>query len=275
MPELEPARKPDRHCLLIDQGSSRIKWIGAMWSARTDNWNLDVTTFGEGDLDDFTTVLGSGQMQPPEEVLLSSVASDDGLAALERAIAEGSSAKTIRLQSAPHTCGISNGYRNPDQLGDDRWMAIVGGASHYGLPLVVMDLGTASTLDAVDQDGRHLGGLIFPGPATMSDSLETGTVMEVGAAGLAGRPDSRPGEAQTETRAAINRGIVTAQAGALHQFINWFRDKLNSEQEKNLKVLITGGAANVILAMSDYQLTHDPLLVFKGMLCSRYGSGEH
>ena len=61
----------------------------------------------------------------------------------------------------------------------------------------------------------------------------------------------------------------------MHQFIDWFRDKLNSEDEKNLKVLITGGAANVILAMSDYQLTHDPLLVFKGMLCSRYGSGEH
>jgi type III pantothenate kinase len=275
MPELEPARKPDRHCLLIDQGSSRIKWIGAMWSARTENWSLDVTTFGEGDLDDFTTAIDKGVMQPPEEVLLSSVASDERMAALESAIAERFSAKSIRLQSAPQTCGVKNGYRNPDQLGDDRWMAIVGGASHYGLPFVVMDIGTASTLDAVDPDGRHLGGLIFPGPATMSDSLETGTDMEVGVPGRAGRLETTPGEAQAETSAAIYWGIVTAQTGALHQFIDWFRDKLNSEDEKNLKVLITGGAANVILAMSDYQLTHDPLLVFKGMLCSRYGSGEH
>jgi type III pantothenate kinase len=53
----------------------------------------------------------------------------------------------------------------------DRWLAIVGAAHTYGMPVVIWDLGTATTLDAVDEQGQHRGGLIYPGPETMLNSL--------------------------------------------------------------------------------------------------------
>lgn len=274
MPELEPARKPDRYCLLVDQGNSRLKWISAIWTNRSQNWGLDVTTFGEGAVEDFAAVLDAGDIHPPEEILICSVSSDENQASLRNLLAGRSSAQLTRVRSQARTCGISNGYRDPEQLGDDRWMAIVGAACHHGAPLVVMDLGTASTLDAVDQDGRHLGGLIIPGPGTMMDSLGLETSLEINRPEFPGRLDCALGEPQAETQAAIRWGIATAQTSTLHEFITRTKAGLNDASEKNLRVLITGGAADVIIKQSDHRLIHDPLLVFKGMLRSRFGHGE-
>lgn len=274
MPELEPQRGPDRHCLLIDQGNSRIKWIGAVWSAKSSNWDLDVTTFGEGDVKALQSVLDSGDMLPPEEVLLTSVASEDRAAEVELAVAAHSAARVVRLRTEVETCDVRNGYRDPAKLGVDRWMAVVGAARHHGLPLVVMDLGSATTLDAVDARGRHLGGLILPGPDAMLGALKSDTALDLSNAGLDSRRKCAAGEAQRETLRAIEGGIVTAQLGALEQFVEWFRKRLGNGSGGELKIVVTGGAAGAILRQSDYQLTHDPLLLFKGMLLSRFGPGE-
>lgn len=274
MPELEPSRPPDRHCLLIDQGSSRVKWISAVWHAMSGNWNLDVTSFGEGEVADFEAAMESGEMIPPEEVLLTSVASDERIKALEGAIGSCTSAKILRLCSEAEACGIRNGYRKPQSLGSDRWMAILAGAVHHGVPMVVMDLGTASTLDAVDEAGKHLGGLILPGPMTMLNALAGSTAVS-----FKTEPDPQgirrtSGEAQRETQAAIEGGVVTAQTGALGVFLDWFEQQLGEGKSAEIKTVVTGGAAGAILRQSVCQLTHDPLLVFRGMLLARFGPGE-
>lgn len=265
---------PDRHCLLIDQGNSRVKWIGAVWSAMSRNWDLDVTTFAEGPVEALEATLDSGDMLPPEEVLLASVAPEQRAAEVELVVAAHSAAGVVRLRSQAEACGIRNGYRDPAKLGVDRWMAVLGGAEHHGLPLVVMDLGSATTLDAVDARGRHLGGLILPGPAAMLGALEAGTALDLSKASLGARRKCAAGEAQGETLRAIEGGIVTAQIGALEQFVRWFRKRLGNGSGGELKIVVTGGAAGAILRQSDYQLTHDPLVVFKGMLLSRYGRGD-
>ncbi len=274
MPEMEPPRLPDRYCLLIDQGNSRLKWIVAIWTASSGQWDLDVTTFGEGNIEDLEAFFDSGEMQPPEEILVCSVASPDRCSGLRKAISRHSSADLRRVQSEEKTCGISNGYHDPQKLGDDRWMAVVGAACHYGLPLVVMDLGTATTLDAVDDQGRHIGGLIIPGPGTMLKSLDAGTALNVNPVKFPGRLDARSGEPQRETGAGIQWGVVSAQTSLLQEFTRRVRESLSEESKKNLKVLLTGGAANVIIEQSDCQLIHDPLLVFKGILCNRFGPGK-
>jgi pantothenate kinase type III len=88
------------------------------------------------------------------------------------------------------------------------------------------------------------------------------------------RPKRRAGQAQADTRSAVEGGVVTSQAGALHAFVRWFEQSLGENGARELKVLVTGGGAGVILGQSDYQLTHDPLLVFKGMLICRFGPGD-
>lgn len=274
MPEMEPAPLRERHCLLVDQGSSRIKWITAIWSQMSGHWDLDVTSFGEGGIEQLESALDSGELLPPGEVLLTSVASAGEREDVEDVLAMGTAAEVTRMISGRETLGIRNGYRKPEALGADRWMAVLAAAHHHGLPAVVMDLGTATTLDAVDHRRRHHGGLILPGPASMRRALESGTALESATEDGQRRPGTRSGQAQRETQRAIAGGIVTAQCGALAQFLRWFKKRLGNGSAGELKVVVTGGAAGAILGRSDYQLIHDPLLVFRGMLLSRYGPGE-
>ena len=77
--------------------------------------------------------------------------------------------------------GLSNGYDHPSRLGADRWVAMVGawhrmlGAGGAPRPLVVVMVGTAVTVEAIDATGKFLGGFILPGHGIMLRALETGT----------------------------------------------------------------------------------------------------
>ena len=126
--------------------------------------------------------------------------------------------------------------------------------------------GPASTLDAVDSSGQHLGGLIIPGPGTMLDSLgaKTGISIESEIAGA--RLKREAGEPQKATREAIESGIASAQIGALNSFLEKVKSSLSKEEAAKLKIVATGGGSTSILLPTEHQLIHDPLLVFKGML---------
>src|SRR5205085_12643161 len=82
--------------------------------------------------------------------------------------------------SAARACGVTNGYDHPNRLGVDRWVALIG-AWHRVLaqgaprPALVVMVGTAVTVDALDETGRFLGGDILPGFGLMLRALEMGT----------------------------------------------------------------------------------------------------
>ena len=82
--------------------------------------------------------------------------------------------------STASACGVTNGYDHPNRLGVDRWVALIG-ARHRVLergaarPVLVVMVGTAVTVDALDETGRFLGGLILPGFGLMLRALEMGT----------------------------------------------------------------------------------------------------
>ena len=82
--------------------------------------------------------------------------------------------------SSAHAGGVTNGYEHPNRLGVDRWVALIG-ARHRVLargaprPALVVMVGTAVTVDALDETGRFLGGLILPGFGLMLRALEMGT----------------------------------------------------------------------------------------------------
>lgn len=134
----------------------------------------------------------------------------------------------VRAQA--QQCGVSNGYDHPDQLGADRWAALIGARGlHRGDCLVVM-CGTATTVDLLRADGRFEGGLILPGLDLMRDALAMGTAdLPVAAGNCVDQPRN--------TFDAIASGAVQATAGAIERM---FRQL---DPARDPLCLISGGAA--------------------------------
>jgi type III pantothenate kinase len=244
--------------LLIDMGNTRLKWI---WASGDE---LDAESAASGDFDTFRNACRVAAADRPDSVLLSSVAGEEPSRAVVRFCAAHWGARTQILKSRPEQGGVRNAYGDPEALGVDRWLAIVGAVSRHGKPVVVWDLGTATTLDAVDPDGRHLGGLILPGPETMLRSLRRETRLQVPEEL---RPDECDGTAEgvapgLNTSSAIRNGVFAAQLGALNQFLR----NLGWGGERSPLVVATGGAAEAVLARCHFEYRHDPWLVFRGML---------
>jgi type III pantothenate kinase len=238
--------------LLIDIGNSCIKWAWAQGS------ELETERSGQGDFAALERACRPDAASRPDEVLLASVAEADRA----RQVAE---LCTVRWDAAPRILcsreeqgGVHNGYAEPAQLGVDRWLAVVGAVARYGKPIVVWDLGTATTLDAVDASGHHLGGWILPGPATMLDSLARDTRLKAPPA-LEDLTAIEPGRATAE---CIRNGVLAAQVGALNQFMKRIEDRIGN----NPRLVVAGGAAAAVLANQDIEHTRDPWLVFRGML---------
>jgi type III pantothenate kinase len=237
--------------LLIDQGNTRLKWVLAR------DGEIEENSAGHGDLEAFIQAWGHDASALPGSVLISSVAGREDAQVLAEFCESRWSLQAQLLESTAQRGGVRNAYREPTMLGVDRWLAIVGAVARHGKPVVIWDLGTATTLDAVDEIGQHLGGMIYPGPATMLGSLGRGTKLVVpvdleGAGVTPGR----------STAACISNGVFSAQVGALNQFLRSISEEMGGAP----MLVVTGGAASQILPLLDFECIHDPWLVFRGML---------
>lgn len=247
--------------LLIDMGNTRLKWI---WAA---DGEIDPSTFGRGNREDFLLRCKPPGNGRPVRVLVSSVAESARTARIVSDCEARWDAPVAGMKTLGSQDGVINAYEDPATLGIDRWLAIVGAAHAYGTPVVVMDLGTATTLDAVDQQRRHLGGLILPGPALMLESLASATAMPVpadfGDSEAISQTAKIPGVGPTaSTSEAIREGVFAAQIGALNQFMRHVSRKTGEAPE----LVLTGGGAEGILDRLESRPVFDPWLVFKGML---------
>ncbi|NJD33969.1 MAG: type III pantothenate kinase [Betaproteobacteria bacterium] len=132
------------------------------------------------------------------------------------------------LASTAAACGVRNGYDTPQQLGADRWAALIGArAAHSGACIVVM-AGTASTIDALDDSGLFRGGLILPGLSLMHAALARNTADLPHASG---RFQPLP----TNTDDAIVSGAIHATLGAI--------ERMRRTLGANPLCLLSGGAA--------------------------------
>ena len=246
--------------LLIDHGNTRLKWVLAI------NGEIYTSSAGRGNLEEFRRACSLFK-QAPGAVSLSTVADKEHIQSVEKFCRDSWGLELRSLASREEQGGVHNAYAEPGILGVDRWLAIVGAVRRHGKPVVIWDLGTASTLDAVDHNGQHLGGFIYPGPATMLNSLRRETRLQVPAgleAEARGAADGKqPGVAPGESTAAcIARGVLAAQLGALNQFLR----NVSARIEGETNLIVTGGAAAHILPLLDLDHSHDPWLVFRGML---------
>ena len=133
---------------------------------------------------------------------------------------------------------LTNGYENCRQLGSDRWFAAIGAASLYpGQPLLVVHMGTATTVDSVvSENGRLVfcGGRILPGPAMMYESLVKGTRCRPNGIGAV-----EPFPKNTDS--AISTGILEAHLGVIEHARAAMQDK-----GSDVKIVFAGGAAPLL-----------------------------
>lgn len=162
---------------------------------------------------------------------------------------------------------VRNGYRTPRSLGVDRWVAMVGARAEFRTALCIVDAGTAVTIDALDKEGRHLGGQIIPGLNLMSDALRSDT-SDIGSASAKVRdpaPEALPFGNTTDR--AIHFGALTAVCGAVERSVRLLR-----KDGQRPKIVLTGGDASRILAQLDGRALHRPNLVLKGLATLAQGN---
>jgi type III pantothenate kinase len=212
--------------LLIDAGNTRVKWALTRADAPAGRW-LAHGALAHAALDQLPA---AWQGQRLSRVLVSNVAG----AALRERLAALLPLAPEWFASSAALAGLVNGYRDPLQLGCDRFAAALGARSlEPGRALVVATCGTATTIDAVSADGVFIGGMILPGLALMASSLSRNTAQ---------LPQVAPGAAPPpvfadNTNDAIVSGCLSAQAGAIERAFAAHRAAL---------CIVSGGAAGYI-----------------------------
>jgi type III pantothenate kinase len=220
--------------LALDIGNTRLKWAlydtprcGAQPLEQGAEFLENIEKLAEGPW---------SKVRPPQYVLGCAVASD----VIRRRVEDQMEAWDVAPQwvvASEAEAGLRNGYDYPARLGADRWVAMIGAYQHMlaqgpAQPMVLVMVGTAVTVEAVDASGMFLAGLILPGHGIMLRALESGT------AGLH-VPTGEVKPFPTNTSDALTSGGTYAIAGAVECMVQHVRQRCGAEP----KCIMTGGAA--------------------------------
>ncbi len=239
----------------IDCGNTRLKWAELV-QGRIVARGAAVL---QGDSDPFAELAAA--LHPEiRRVLVASVAADDISARIQATVTErlGLAAEFVAVR--PHAAGIECAYREPERLGVDRWLAMIAGRRRVVGPFAVVSAGTAVTFDAVARNGRHLGGLIFPGERLMLDALATNT----GRIGTVEPVHEPVGDSELlglSTEEAVSRGARLALAAAVDRAV----EDVARSQGGVPALLVTGGDGESLATWLESEVTVRADLVLEGL----------
>lgn len=235
--------------LLIDIGNTRLK--SAISNGKTlDYWRSHA--WREQALEEVFTELWSDLK--PHRVVVSNVAGDAMEQALESWVRAYWKIVPEFARTSPQVGDLVCAYSNPEQLGIDRWVAVQAAVSLYDSAVIVVDCGTATTIDLITADRKHRGGAILPGIRTMRRALAGGTAnLDV--------PDGDVTAFANNTRDAIAGGTVYAVCGAIDRLVA----EAKQEFAETPEVLITGGEAEMVRTLLATPTKLYPDLVLQGL----------
>ncbi|ANA80243.1 putative transcriptional acitvator, Baf family protein [Paenibacillus vortex V453] len=153
--------------------------------------------------------------------------------------------------------GLNLRYENPREVGADRIVNAVAAVEQYGGPLIVVDFGTATTFDCIDRDGNYLGGAIVPGIGIATEAL-------VQRASKLPRIElEKPKKViGRNTVHAMQAGIVYGYAGQVDGLVKRIKAEMGTD---NVKVIATGGLAELIASETESIEEIAPLLTLEGL----------
>jgi type III pantothenate kinase len=241
--------------LLVDIGNTRVKWA-TLRGARQGRMQAAAH-------EDSGLALRALVREAPRDVSRVVVVSvvDEALSrVLDAAARRRFGVAPEYITSTRSACGVTNSYRDTWRLGADRWVSAIGAhALAAGRPVVIANVGTALTIDAVTAGGRHRGGAIVPGPKVMVDSLLAGTH------GIRRRAHGDEASVRslfaTDTASALAAGSQFAAAA--------FIDRAVAEAARATRgrpvLFLTGGAAPVLKRHLVSPFRAYPDLVLRGL----------
>ncbi len=234
--------------LLIDAGNRRIKWAliqDEVWQQHGQLENGQAATLPK---------LFS-ELPSPHKVLVSNVAGEHMGQQLRAACAAWTCPIDF-ISAQVEQCGVRNTYQPAAQLGSDRWAALIAARHQLRTACLVVDCGTATTIDALSAEGEFLGGLILPGLNMMRRSLSAGSALQT----------QKEGEQKIfprNTADAIFSGAIQATVGAIQ--LQFEALIAHGATHSVACCLLSGGAADCLQPHLKLPLVREESLVLLGL----------
>ena len=242
--------------LLLDVGNTRIKWGLLDQGELRRTGHISQDRIRENGLQVLTTRLP----RRVDGVFVSNVAGPSFATRLAGVVGMHCDCDVRFARVEKQGWGLRNSYTQPRRMGVDRWVAMVGAWAEKQACCMVVDVGTAITLDAIDKRGVHLGGQIIPGVAIMANALSSATSDIPSVRPLPPRKGPTLQMFAHNTAAAIREGAANAIAGAVDRAIRTLRSNGHKPT-----IVLTGGGASRILDALVVKPVHRPHLVLQGL----------
>lgn len=239
--------------LLVDIGNARIKW--ALQGAgelrpgqpmlRDNKAFKDIARPAWKDID------------LPQRIIIANVAGNEYEKSVITWIKRRWKIVPEFLRASKAQLGVTNAYKDPARLGADRWACLLAAHKRFDVPVIIVDCGTAITIDALTGDGRHLGGLIAPGIDLMAAALTSR------APGIEMLHDENRDVALlgSSTEVGVAGGVLYAAVSLVDRVFSDLRAELGGSTRQ----IITGGDAARITPLLSSQPLHEPDLVLEGL----------
>ncbi len=236
------------YTLAIDSGNTHVKW--GFYSDNEMITNNCVT------LSEINLLKSDFKLLPePNDIIISHVSKANIESKITEILAVWS-APVCWLRSAAYQCGVRNGYVNPQQLGSDRWAGLIAAWDLFHRPCLVINVGTAMTIDAISKSGEHLGGIILPSSFLMTKCLAQNTKLhEIADGAFVSFPNN--------TQDAIYSGAIQALLGAIDRMSYLLACTMNGDED--CKCIVSGGGAHVIIPYLRHPYEFVNCLVLNGL----------
>jgi type III pantothenate kinase len=245
--------------LAIDMGNSNIV-IGGIDHTRTYFVERVTTNQGKTDLEYAVNIrdimaihnlplssiegaIVSSVVPPLTDVMLSSVKKITG--------------KTPMLVGSGMKTGLNISMDNPKTVGSDLIVQAVAALKTYPTPIIIIDMGTATTVSVIDKSGNYTGGIIFPGLRVSLDSLSS-KAAQLPYIGL-NRPSKIIGK---NTIDCMKNGILYGNAAMIDGVI----DRIEEELGSPATAVATGGLASFVLPLCKRQIHYDDDILLRGLM---------
>lgn len=255
--------------LLVDIGNSRIKWNLLPHGVSEFETDTQAFNWNEDHLPQQLAGNWRGIKETPRHVFIANVAAASVQNTVTQWCRDHWQIAPVFVSATAQFADIQNGYTHFQELGVDRWLAVI--AAHQLFPndtVIVIDCGSAITVDTILSDGQHRAGPIIPGNRMLLDCLAQRTAFNME---TAAEEAAQPQAFVNDTKNAVMSGVNFATIQGLNAIMDSIVQQLteapsNNGREASIKVLVTGGASQQIMPLTtlkNYQYAPD--LVLKGL----------
>lgn len=240
--------------LLIDFGNSRCKWAGL---EKENLLNSNVQSYaGKDNEQKVENLIAKLPLQRCQQVHAVSVLGAEFDRKFAEYVYRETAISVTYHYSQRDAFGIQLAYKDPDTYGADRYAALVA-VHHSGDDAkIVVDCGTAVTIDAIESNGRHLGGLIIPGVELMCSTLSENTT---------GIPSVDFGNAAEYLNTNTHDAVVSGSTLCLQLGLRSIIAEIEQLLASRTSIFITGGARAVLAEYCHDRLVERPDLVLEGL----------